>query len=95
MLYVTSFEQPSINAVLYAVYQADEKVSSSYDGVVVDNYTIVKFSLSHALTQQLSLRYSINNLFDEHKDINAVNNNQFDPRPISSRELVFGVSYQF
>jgi len=89
------FEQPTINAILYAVYQADEKTPSSYDGAVVTDYTIVKFSVSHALTEQLSLRYSINNLFDEHKDINAVNNNQFDPRPISSRELVFGVRYQF
>ncbi len=89
------FEQPTINAILYAVYQADEKVPSSYDSAVVTDYTIFKFSLSHALTEQLSLRYSINNLFDEHKDINAVNNNQFDPRPISSRELVFGVHYKF
>lgn len=89
------FEQPTINAILYAVYQADEAIPSSYDSAAVTDYTIVKFSVSHTLTQQLSLRYSINNLFDEHKDINAVNNNQFDPRPISSRELVFGVRYQF
>ncbi|MBU2917006.1 TonB-dependent receptor [Psychrosphaera sp. F3M07] len=89
------FDQPSINAILYAVYQADEEIPSSYDGAVVTDYTIVKFSLSHALTEQLSLRFSVNNLFDEHKDLAAQKINHFDPRPISSRELVFGVNYQF
>lgn len=90
-----NFENPDINAILYAVYQADERTPDAYSGEAVNDYTIIKFSLSHALNEQLSLRFSINNLLDEHKDINAQNNNLFDPRPITSRELVFGVGYQF
>lgn len=89
------FDQPDIKAILYAVYQADEYIPSYYSGAAVTNYTIVKFSVSHSLTKQLSLRLSINNLFDEHKDINASKVNLFDPRPITSRELVFGMNYAF
>lgn len=89
------FIEQNISTMMYITYQADEALPSSYDKAATDNYTIVNFKLNHELTPTFSWHFSLNNIFDEHRSSAAVSRGEFDPRPVSSREIRLGATYQF
>ena len=84
-----------IALIAYAVYQADEAVPDSYDGIANNQFTTFNVVFNQALTNQFSWRISIDNILDEHKSSSANQDNFFDARPVSSRTIGAGVSYQF
>lgn len=84
-----------IELIAYAVYQADEAVSESYQGVESNEYTTVNAILNQSITDKLSWRISVDNIFDQHKNSSEKNQNLFDARPVSSRMFSAGLSYQF
>ena len=84
-----------IELIAYAVYQADEAVPASYDGVENNKYTTFNAVLNQALSNKFSWRISIDNIFNEHKSSSANSQNLFDARPVSSRTISAGISYQF
>jgi len=84
-----------IELIAYAVYQTGEAVPDSYQGIESNEYTTVNAVLNQVLTEKLSWRISIDNIFDEHKSPSANSQNLFDIRPVSSRTISAGISYQF
>lgn len=84
-----------IELIAFAVYQAGEAVPDSYLGVKKNEYTTVNAVLNQTLTEGLSWRISVDNIFDEHKSPMTTSQNLFDVRPVSSRTISAGISYQF
>lgn len=88
-----------IELIAYAVYQADEAVPEDEFGVKkhVENnqYTTFNAVMNQAITPQLSWRISVDNIFDDHKNPAINNETSFDARPVSSRTIGAGISYQF
>ena len=84
-----------IQLIAYAVYQAGEAVPDNYQGIENNAYTTVNAVLNQVLTENLSWRMSVDNIFDEHKSPSANSENLFDARPVSSRTISAGISYQF
>ena len=84
-----------IELIAFAVYQADEAVPDSYQAVENNEFTTFNFVFDQMLSEQLSWRIRVENIFDEHKSSSANRQNLFDARPVSSRTLSAGISYQF
>jgi len=84
-----------IELIAYAIYQAGEAVADSYQGTENNAFTTVSAVLNQVITEQLSWRISVDNIFDEHKSPSADSQNIFDARPVSSRTLSAGISYKF
>lgn len=84
-----------IELIAYAVYQADEAVPDNYQGTENNEYTTFNAVLNQAITKNFSWRISVDNIFDEHKSSSASSKKLFDTRPISSRTISAGISYQF
>ena len=89
------FVEQDIATILYLTYQADEAVSDSYEKAAADDFVIVNFKLNHQVNNQLSWHLSLNNIFDEHRSPDAISRGEFDPRPVASREIRVGATYQF
>ena len=85
----------NINSMLYVVYQKDEAVPiEGYEnGTLNNSWYTVDFKLNQQLTKHFSWRLTLENILDQHQDINAVREQRFDARPISSRFVSFGVTY--
>ncbi|MFT5757237.1 MAG: outer membrane receptor for ferrienterochelin and colicins [Alteromonadaceae bacterium] len=90
-----SFEQQDIDIIAYLVYQADEAIPNDYLSEDVNDSLLVNVTLNQAITHSLSWRLGVDNIFDEHKGNNATAKRAFDVRPISSRRIYAGISYQF
>lgn len=84
-----------IELIAFAVYQADEAVPDSYQAVENNEFTTFNFVFDQMLSEQLSWRIRVENIFDEHKSSSVNRQNLFDARPVSSRTLSAGISYQF
>lgn len=84
-----------IEVIAYTVYQAGEAVPDSYQGVENNEYTTFNTVFNQAITDNLSWRISVENIFDKHKKPTASSQNLFDTRPVSSRTISAGISYQF
>lgn len=84
-----------IELIAYAVYQANEAIPDSYQDIENNEYTLVNAVLNQALNQNFSWRISVDNIFDQHKNPLANKTNSFDVRPVSSRTISAGFSYQF
>jgi len=81
--------------IAYGVYQADEAISADYNAVSNNEYAIFNVVFTQQLTNELSWRFSADNLLNEHKEPSATRQNLFDARPINSRVISAGISYQF
>ncbi len=89
------FAQYDLDSLFYVVYEADEFSGTPGKPVANDNYLTANFTLSQNLNQHFSWRLGIENMFDEHQDPRAVSAGEFDQRPISSRRVFAGVTYNF
>ena len=90
-----NFEQQQIDIIAYLVYQADEAIPDDYLSEDVNDYLLVNMAINQQITHSLSWRLGVDNIFDQHKDSNATAKRAFDVRPISSRKIYAGISYQF
>jgi len=90
-----NFEQQDINLIAYLVYQADEAIPSGYSKTYSNHSLLLNIAVNQQLTSSFSWRFGIDNILDEHKNNEAVANGEFDVRPISSRKITAGISYQF
>lgn len=88
-----------IELIAYAVYQAGEAVTKQANGTKkdVENNEFATFNIlmNQSITNNLSWRFSIDNLLNEHQNTSINSETTFDARPISSRTISAGISYQF
>ncbi|WP_111977471.1 TonB-dependent receptor plug domain-containing protein [Algibacillus agarilyticus] len=86
-----------IDAVIYFVYQLNESFDAQQfsNGEENNSWLTVDFKSTWQLSEPLALRFSIENILDEHQDQLAQQARKFDARPISSRFISIGASYQF
>ncbi|NTS77095.1 TonB-dependent receptor [Catenovulum sp. SM1970] len=84
-----------IDALLYLVYQANESYSNSFTQSIDNEWVTVNFSFTHGITDNLSWRFGIENIFDEHSSPVADQEQLFDAREVSSRRFSLGASYKF
>ena len=86
-----------LNAMLYLVYQQGEAIpAAGYQPKARDNeWLTVDFKLSQQLSEQLTWRFNIENIFDVHQDSKAAMAQSFDARPVTSRFVSIGLNYQF
>lgn len=88
-----------IELIAYAVYQADEAVTKQENGTIKDvennEYATFNILMNQSITNNLSWRVNIDNIFDEHVNPTINNEATFDARPVSSRTISAGISYQF
>ncbi|TYK64999.1 TonB-dependent receptor plug domain-containing protein [Colwellia echini] len=86
----------NINSMLYLVYQKGEAIpAENYENGTLNNgWFTVDFKISQQLTKHFSWRLTLDNLLNQHQDTSAVNNQLFDARPVSSRFVSLGITYQ-
>lgn len=86
-----------LDAVLYLVYQNNEAVpeDQNYQGTLNNEWVTVDFKVNQKISDNLSWRFGVENIFDVHQDSNADSMQLFDSRPVSSRYVYVGMSYQF
>ena len=85
-----------LNVVLYFVYQNNEAVPLDQykNGTLNNQWTSLDLKLSQQLTQKISWRFGVENIFDVHRSTTYESNEMFDARPSSSRYLYLGLAYQ-
>lgn len=85
-----------LDAVLYLVYQNNEAFPEiEYaNGTENNEWVTVDFKLSQQISDHLSWRVGIENIFDTHKNNYANSELKFDARPTSSRYFYLGFTYQ-
>jgi len=88
-------EAYDIELIAYAIYQAGEAIPDDFKGVENNEYTTINAVFNQALTDKLLWRISVDNILDEHKSSDASRLELFDARPVSSRTISAGISYQF
>lgn len=84
-----------INALAYVVYEAGEHPSSTQTGIEKDNWLSVNLSVNQHINDQWQWNAGIDNLFDEHQESEAISSGLLDVRPLASRRVFAGVTYQF
>lgn len=89
-----------VDAMLYFVYQKDEAVPLDDDEDINDidllnnDWVTVDFKISQQVSENLSWRFNIENIFDVHQSTEANNVGTFDARPVSSRFVSLSMQYQ-
>lgn len=89
------FSQYDLDSLLYVVYEADEFSGTPGQPVAQDNYVTLNFTLSQTLNNHFSWRLGVENMLDEHRDPRAASAGEFDQRPVSSRRVFAGFTYNF
>nr|QXF14450.1 vitamin B12 transporter BtuB [uncultured bacterium] len=86
-----------IESIVNFVYQQGEafSVEQFANGTYEDQRLVVDYKAIWQVNEQLSLRFTIENIFDEHQKIDALSQGMFDARAITSRFVSLGASYQF
>ncbi len=87
------FEELDLNTLLYAVYQANEAVPEVLDNIENNEWTSVNLSFTKKISEALSWKLSLDNIFDEHQAPSINLQNTFDARPISSRRIGLNLTY--
>ncbi len=100
--YQTRFNWLNTQLITYAVYQADEayteedpetQVNEGYLGEHNNAWVSLNLSLTQQPTKNLTTRFGIQNILDEHRNT-SVYETQFDARPEDSRRIYLGLTYQ-
>lgn len=100
----TSIYWLDTNVITYLVYQADEAYTlddpttadeeGDYLGEQNNEWISLNVSVTQKPTRQLTLRYGVQNILDEHKDTRT-SEEYFDSRNEDSRRVYVGLSYEF
>lgn len=84
-----------LQVLLYAVHESDIEVDSeSFSDVENDNWTTVNLSVRQSLSNSLSWRGAVENMFDVHRDTDLPDDS-YDSRPTDSRKVSLGLTYEF
>ena len=89
--YQASLNWMNTDLIAYAVYQADEAYDASFDAEHNNEWVSFNLSVTQQPMADLTLRYGIQNLFDEHENVDV---QDFDAREKDSRRIYLGVSYK-
>lgn len=84
-----------LDILFYFVYQSNEAYDSSYTQVLNNKWLSANININQNINEQLSWNFGVNNIFNEHKSVDANNLNAFDSRPVSNRDITLGIKYQF
>ena len=84
-----------IEALAYLVYESGTHPSAEQVGVARDHWLSLNFSVSQQLNAQWRWQAGVDNVFDNHQDSQAIAAGLLDVRPLASRRLFVGLSYQF
>ncbi|MDP5029637.1 TonB-dependent siderophore receptor [Paraglaciecola sp.] len=83
------------NALAYLVYESGEYPTAEQVGVARDHWTSLNLNISQQFNQNWRWNAGIDNVFDNHQNSNAIAAGLLDVRPLSSRRIFVGMSYQF
>lgn len=84
-----------IQGLVYLVYENGAYPGDAQLGVEQDSWSSVNFSLSQTINQNWQWSAGVDNLFDTHQSTEAIAAGLLDVRPLSSRRIFAGISYQF
>ena len=100
--YQSSFSWLESKLIAYAVYQADEAFSvddpatsddEGFSGEHNNEWISLNLAVTHKPSKDFTLRYGIQNILDEHKNMD-VSEELFDSRDEDSRRIYFGITYE-
>lgn len=84
-----------LQVLLYAVHESDIEVDSDlYDGIENNDWTTLNLSVRQYLSNALSWRGAVENMFDVHRDT-GLPEEIYDSRPQDSRKVSLGLTYEF
>lgn len=84
-----------IHGLIYFVYENGSYPTAQQLGVEKDDWSSLNLSLSQRFTQNWHWVAGVDNVFDNHLNTDAVAAGLLDVRPLSSRRVFVGISYQF
>lgn len=99
----SSFNWLATKVIAYAVYQADSAfplddvstdANEGYLGEHKNDWVSLNLAVSQKPTANMTLRYGIQNILDEHENV-EISDDYFDIREEDSRRIYLGVSYAF
>ena len=84
-----------LQVLLYAVHESDIEVDTDqFSEVENDSWTTVNFSVRQSISNSLSWRGAVENMFDVHYDTD-IPDDSYDSRPRDSRKVSLGITYEF
>lgn len=84
-----------LNALAYVVYESGEFATAEQVGIARDHWLSLNLGLSQNIGKHWRWNTGIDNVFDNHQDSNAISAGLLDVRPLASRRISVGISYQF
>lgn len=84
-----------MNALVYWVYEHGEHPTAEQVGVARAHWSSVNLNLSQKINSNWQWKAGIDNVFDTHQNTTAIAQGLLDVRPLSSRRVFAGISYQF
>ncbi|GAC22134.1 iron complex outermembrane recepter protein [Paraglaciecola arctica BSs20135] len=84
-----------IHGLIYLVYENGSYPTEQQVGVEKDAWSSLNLSLSQSLNKNWHWIAGVDNVFDNHQNTDAIAAGLLDVRPLSSRRVFAGISYQF
>lgn len=84
-----------IHGLIYLVYENGSYPTEQQVGVEKDAWSSLNLSLSQSLNKNWHWVAGVDNVFDNHQNTDAIAAGLLDVRPLSSRRVFAGISYQF
>lgn len=84
-----------IHGLIYLVYENGSYPTAQQLGIEKDDWSSLNLSLSQSFNQNWHWVAGVDNVFDNHQNTDAVAAGLLDVRPLSSRRVFAGISYQF
>lgn len=84
-----------IHGLIYLVYENGSYPTEQQVGVEKEAWSSLNLSLSQSLNKNWHWIAGVDNVFDNHQNTDAIAAGLLDVRPLSSRRVFAGISYQF
>ena len=84
-----------IHGLVYLVYENGSYPTEQQVGIEKDDWSSLNVSLSQSFKQNWHWVAGVDNVFDNHQNTDAISAGLLDVRPLSSRRVFAGISYQF
>jgi outer membrane receptor for ferrienterochelin and colicins len=84
-----------IHGLIYLVYENGSHPTEQQVGIEKDDWSSLNVSLSQSFKQNWHWVAGVDNVFDNHQNTDAISAGLLDVRPLSSRRVFAGISYQF
>lgn len=89
------FKQSDTQIQFYGVHENDVSPATGYSSISHDNFVTLNGLIQHEFSLHWRAQFGIENITNEHRSPNALLAGAYDARPISSRRIYLGVSYQY